>query len=101
VFFNILENSVRFQNRPNGLEKKISVRAEKRNRGASISFVDNGIGIPTENVPFIFQMFSKAALEHHTIGLGLYTARQCLNKLRGSISLVQSTEYQTEFEVVI
>ncbi len=46
-------------------------------------------------------MFSQAALEHQTVGLGLYIVKQCVTKLNGNINLVRSNQRNTEFEIVL
>jgi signal transduction histidine kinase len=99
IFYNLIDNSVRFQNKCQVTEKRVRVSVSRQDHDVIISFTDNGIGIPKENISHIFNMFSKAALDHQTIGLGLYTVRQCLQKLKGSISLVGNKENLTEFEV--
>ena len=99
IFYNLIDNSIRFQNKCQVTEKRLRVAVSRQDHDIIISFADNGIGIPKENISHIFNMFSKAALDHQTIGLGLYTVRQCLQKLKGTISLVGNKENQTEFEV--
>lgn len=101
VFHNMMENSVKFLRNSVQQNKFIKVAVKQVDDMIVISFIDNGIGIKDSDIDHIFKMFSQAALEHQTVGLGLYTVKQCVNKLGGSINLVQNKEKLTEFEVVL
>lgn len=99
IFYNVLENSVRFQKGDD--QKPVIVKITDRGANVMISFINNGNEIPKADQEHIFKMFSKAASPHQTIGLGLYIVKLCLNKISGTISLVRSDEWQTEFEVIL
>ncbi len=99
IFSNMLENSIKFQKKSAQENKFIRVAIRKVDDQLIIDFIDNGIGIKEPDIEHLFQMFSKAALEHQTVGLGLYTVKQCLSKLRGNIRLVRNPEGNTQFEV--
>jgi signal transduction histidine kinase/Tfp pilus assembly protein PilF len=99
IFHNMLENAIRFQKKSTSEHKFVSIEVGRRNGSVLIRFRDNGIGIKQTDVEHIFNMFSKAALEHQTVGLGLYIVKQCVSKLNGTVTLVQSDQKHTEFEV--
>lgn len=99
ILHNMIENAVKFQRKSPQDYKFIRIAIRKKKAGIKISFVDNGIGIKEADLDHIFKMFSKAALEHQGIGLGLYTVKQCINKLSGTIKLVRNQEKLTEFEM--
>lgn len=99
IFHNMLENAVKFQNDSQRQDKFIRVVAKQLGERIMISFIDNGIGIKESDIDHIFKMFSQAALEHQTVGLGLYTVKQCVSKLGGTINLVKNEQKLTEFEV--
>jgi signal transduction histidine kinase len=101
IFPNMMENAVKFQHKSEQAHKFINIDIRKRNSSVVISFVDNGIGIKESDIDHIFKMFSQAALEHQTVGLGLYIVKQCISKLGGTIHLLRSKEKLTEFEVVL
>lgn len=101
IFKNMLENAIRFQRKSDSHKKFIATRIEAKSQNIVISFVDNGIGINENAIEDIFKMFSKAALEHHNVGLGLYMVRQCVNKLEGIIRLVKNKEGYTEFQITL
>ncbi|MCI0750690.1 MAG: tetratricopeptide repeat-containing sensor histidine kinase [Flammeovirgaceae bacterium] len=101
IMHNMLENAVKFHRKSNASNKYIDIKARKKDQQMLISIADNGIGIKDSETEHIFKMFSKAALEHKTIGLGLYIVKECVSKLNGSVRLVQSENKHTEFEVAL
>lgn len=101
IFRNMLENAIRFQRKSDAHKKFIATRVEAKNQNVVLSFIDNGIGIKENAMEDIFKMFSKAALEHHNVGLGLYIVRQCVNKLEGTIRLVKNPNGYTEFQITL
>jgi signal transduction histidine kinase len=101
IFRNMLENAIRFQRKAESADKFIKVKVRKNNSNLVLNFIDNGIGIKQADADDIFKMFSQAALEHQTVGLGLYIVKQCVSKLNGSINLVRNNQKNTEFEIVL
>jgi PAS domain S-box-containing protein len=69
VFVNLLTNAVKYT--PKG--GQLLLRAQREGAEAVVSVRDNGIGIPTESLGTIFEMFSQLtpALERSQGGLGI------------------------------
>jgi signal transduction histidine kinase/Tfp pilus assembly protein PilF len=101
ILHNMIENAVRFQKKSRQPDKFIALTICKTEENIVMSFVDNGIGIRENDIEHLFKMFSKAALEHQTVGLGLYIVKQCVEKLYGQIRLVNNKEGYTEFEITL
>jgi signal transduction histidine kinase len=101
IIQNLMENSVRFRKTSDSAQSFIKIAVRPRNGMACISVSDNGIGIKDDQIQHIYQMFSKAARNHQTMGLGLYIVRQAAEKLNGTVTLKQNAEGLTEFEVCI
>lgn len=101
IFHNMLENSIRFQKKSVEQRKFIATHVTLKNSTIVLTFTDNGIGINEHAIEDIFKMFSKAALEHHNVGLGLYIVKQCVNKLEGVIHLVKNPKGYTEFQITL
>lgn len=99
IIHNMLENAVKFQRKSEQGHKFIRVTVKKESGYLKLCFTDNGIGIKDNDLDHMFKMFSKAALEHQSIGLGLYIVKQCIVKLGGTINLVRNMDKFTEFEV--
>ncbi|MTI20289.1 tetratricopeptide repeat protein, partial [Fulvivirga sp. RKSG066] len=90
IFFNMIQNAIKFQEENNVEPVKIEVNHEKEN--VIIHFVDHGIGIEDEDTEHIFHLYSKSAIRHQTFGLGLYLVKQCVQKLGGEIMLVNDED---------
>jgi CheY-like chemotaxis protein len=69
VFANLLNNSCKYTP-PGGL---IRVHAERHGEQLVVAFEDNGIGIPSDRLRGIFEMFEQveASIEHSQGGLGI------------------------------
>lgn len=66
--YNLLNNAIKY-NRENG---RIDIRDSRENGVYSLNIADTGVGIPTEELPLIFNRFKKAAgAEASGFGLGL------------------------------
>lgn len=100
ILINLAENALKFQNKniDNGI---ISIRIKMESDNLLIVVYDNGIGVPKENIPGLFEMFTKAAGRHQTPGLGLYMAKLCVGKLKGKIECNSEEGVFTEFVIRI
>lgn len=98
VFYNLIENAVKFQKQEDGHISLIEVTIKKEESATTIKVTDNGIGIAEEDLPNLFDMFTKAAGKYQTPGLGLYMAKLCVEKLKGTIA-VEAARNQTTFTI--
>jgi signal transduction histidine kinase len=90
VLNNLISNSIKYRD----ISKKkqfVKVTAEVTDGRAKIEFTDNGMGIPSELVTRIFDMFFRATEKSEGAGLGLYIVKETIDKLGGRIST--SSEY--------
>ena len=101
IFHNLMENAVKFQKKSSQFNKFIVITVKQQNGSVHVSFVDNGIGISNADDKELFKMFTNAALEHKTIGLGLYIVKQCAAKLNGTVRIVPNPNQYTEFELTL
>jgi len=69
MFFNLINNAIKY-NKENG---SIIVKSFTENDVPVVQFIDSGIGIAEEQVPFIFNRFKKfrQSMEQESFGLGL------------------------------
>jgi signal transduction histidine kinase len=84
VLTNLLGNAIKFT--PAG--GRITVVLRPSEHGAQLSIVDSGIGVGTEDVPRLFQPFSKLARgqgRHTGTGLGLFICRGIVESHGGRI----------------
>jgi len=96
VVINIISNAIKYT--PEG--GKIDVYFGTLYKDAYIKVRDNGIGIPKENLPRIFERFYRVdkarSRETGGTGLGLAIAKQIMNQLGGNISITSEEGEGTE-----
>lgn len=101
VIVNILSNAVKYT--PVG--GKIEVFSGKIYSDVYIKVVDNGIGIPKEDQPRIFERFYRVdkARSRDTggTGLGLAIAKQIIDEMDGDISINSELDKGTEVTITI
>jgi signal transduction histidine kinase len=66
-----------------------------------ITVKDNGIGIDSEYINMIYNMFFRATDESKGAGLGLYIVKETLEKLNGTISVESTLGEGTTFTVIV
>jgi len=71
----------------------LTIQTRQRDEGVEISVRDKGTGISPENLERVFEPFFSTKGERGT-GIGLWVARQLLEKRGGSIHLESRTEFQ-------
>lgn len=85
IFDNLLENSRKYGN-VTPLKMKISV--ERNKEGFCICFSDNGVGVPEEKIPYIFDELyrgDESRNKKEGNGLGLYIVRYLTEAMGGSV----------------
>lgn len=101
IIFNLVENALK-QN-PDS-ELKITVRAEQQDTAIHISVCDDGVGIPSEDLPYIFKRFYRVE-KHHSqseikgTGLGLSIVRRAIEAHGGTIDVKSTPGQQTCFDI--
>ncbi len=86
VLVNLLSNAVKYS-RPGG---SVVVHAGNEADSVVVSVTDTGIGIPAEDLPFIFQGFYRGKTERETeagCGLGLAISRRIVDAHEGTITV--------------
>lgn len=96
----LLDNAIKYS--PDNTE--IIVTAQSRVRHATITFVDQGIGIPKKQLPRIFDRFyrvdtSRTASAQKGYGLGLAVAKKIVQQHHGAISVKSIEGAGTTFVV--
>ncbi len=98
VAYNLIENAVKFAN-PGGY---ISVRVYSRERSAHVVIANSGIGIPSEDLPRIFERFYKSdksrSHDKTGVGLGLFIVKTIIGLHKGEIEVRSAEGSSCEFE---
>ena len=100
IFANILHNAVKYT--PPGGRIDVALRVEDRQ--AFVSMRDNGVGIPTEMLEYVFEPFAQLDRSFEPadggVGIGLTLAKQLIELHRGGIEARSAGRGQgTEFLV--
>ena len=97
VFLNILRNAL--QARSEGLQ--LVIRTETNNEGISLTFCDNGPGIPKEIVTRIFEPFFTTREIGSGTGLGLSVAYDIVKAAGGTIEVSCPESGGTVFSILL
>jgi signal transduction histidine kinase len=101
ILMNLVENAIKFQKPDSPKKGKVCIEIAVKEGNIIINVKDDGIGIPPEDVPNIFDMFSRAALKYNNAGLGLYMVKISVEKLDGKIQVMDNHEGLTEIQAEI
>ncbi len=101
IFNNLLSNAVKY-NRDNG---EIRFYVKKSETAITISVSDTGIGISEEDIPKLFEEFSRIkTAETRNIsgtGLGLSITKKMIELYKGTIDIESKPNFGTTFTVVL
>jgi two-component system, OmpR family, phosphate regulon sensor histidine kinase PhoR len=102
AFVNLLDNAVKF-NRPGG---EVWVEARRAAAGkVAITIADTGIGIPSEELPRIFERFYRVdkarSREVGGTGLGLSIVKHVIEQMAGAVSVESQLGKGSKFVVAL
>lgn len=87
VFQNLVSNGLKFQ--PEGQTPKVHVSAARTRGGWEFSVRDNGVGIPSDKLDSVFEIFKRlhASSEYEGTGIGLALVQRIAKRLGGSVRI--------------
>jgi two-component system phosphate regulon sensor histidine kinase PhoR len=102
AFVNLLDNAVKF-NRPGG---EVWIEAGRTGDGkARITITDNGIGIPSEDLPRVFERFYRVdkarSREVGGTGLGLSIVKHVIERMGGCVTVESELGKGSVFTVLL
>mgnify|MGYP001301200509 CR=1 FL=1 len=101
VLTNLIDNAIR-HTPPGG---KVQVNGKVIDKGLLLEIIDNGSGIPEEDLPFIFERFYKGDKSRTRgrsgTGLGLSIAKNIIDAHEGHISVQSQVGQGTTFSIFI
>ncbi len=97
VIYNLLDNAIKFS-RP---DSAVKIETTEKNETVFVSVKDDGIGIPKENIKYIFDRFYKSDLsrgkDKKGTGLGLSIVKEIINAHNENINVISTVDVGTEF----
>jgi len=92
VVHNLIDNSIKYSEE----NPEIKIKSTRNNKELKLDFSDNGIGIPTKNISFIFDKFyrvsNKKSNEVNGFGLGLFYVKKIVQQHHWKISARNNSE---------
>jgi len=100
ILSNIFSNAIKYKD--NSKENAfIAIIVHCSNDFATISIEDNGIGIDEKNLGRIFDMFYRATKASTGSGLGLYIAKEAIEKINGTMKIESELTQGTKLSITI
>ena len=99
ILDNLISNALRYADETKP-DCWIKVSLRKDGEKLALAVADNGLGIATESLPKVFEMFRRIDARSQN-GLGLSLVRKHVERLGGTISVTSVPGTGTEFRVVL
>jgi signal transduction histidine kinase len=100
VIFNLIENAIKYTE-PVG---SVFVRLSLESKNVILSVLDRGVGVPEEDIPYIFDRFYRVdkarSREAGGSGLGLAIVRETVKDLGGKVTARNRKDGGMSFDVV-
>jgi tetratricopeptide (TPR) repeat protein/uncharacterized protein YoxC len=99
IVFNILQNSIQFMKSENLKDYKMEFSLTHQPQSISMIFKSFELKLIDEESNKLMKGFSKAQNEFENISIGLYTVKQCIQKLNGNFNIHPENQKHTIFEI--
>lgn len=97
VFINILDNALKYTSEGGAVSVDVKVKEDK----ISISFTDNGCGIPAEHLPSVTKKFYKANYLQQGSGIGLAIVDEIVSLHGGTLNILSEEGFGTTVTVML
>lgn len=98
ILSNLIENSVKYK------ASKVNVHLQFE-KEINIEVIDDGIGIPQESQPYIFDKYYRVSrsenLQINGLGLGLHIVKQMVDKYSGTIKVASNSTDGVTFKILL
>lgn len=95
---NVIHNALQAVHATHG---RVSVRCGRENGMARIDVVDNGCGIPPENIQRVFEPFFTTKKEGKGTGLGLFITKQVVEDHEGRVEITSRSGEGTRVSILL
>lgn len=101
VITNLVTNSIKHGYQP-GEAGQLQIQIEQQDHEVLLTYRDDGCGIPTENLPKVYEPFFTTARNRGGTGLGLNIVYNIVTQsLKGTIKIDSQTGQGTTFRIVL
>jgi signal transduction histidine kinase len=100
VLNNLISNSIKYRDEAKN-RSIVDLHCNVDERALTLVFRDNGIGIPADLAPKVFDMFYRATERSEGAGLGLYIVKETIEKLGGTVSVNSQHGESTTFKIIL
>lgn len=100
IINNLVSNAIKYRDVKRD-QSIIDIEAAVSEANLTFNFRDNGIGISSDYISKIFDMFFRATDRSEGAGLGLYIVKETVEKLHGEITVDSVIGEGTTFRIVI
>ncbi|MBX2896722.1 MAG: HAMP domain-containing histidine kinase [Cyclobacteriaceae bacterium] len=100
ILGNLISNAIKYMD-PAKENPLLKISATLRENHVRFIVQDNGLGIPSNQIHKIFDMFYQANEKAEGSGLGLYIVKQTVEKLNGTILVASELQLGSTFTVVV
>lgn len=101
VFYNLILNALNYSNP----KSKIEIKWQKLDESIEIVIVDEGIGIPEKDIPYIFDRFYRVESSRDRIrggsGIGLTIVKRVIDAHKGMIKVTSTENVGTTFTITL
>lgn len=99
ILFNMIQNAVQLLKSAKSESKKLKVKIDKNESLLKMTFDIENIELVINEEDGFFKMLSKDDDSNQNFGIGLYTVKQCVQKLGGELLLVGDALKATRFTI--
>ncbi len=101
VIGNLLSNAIKYQRKKSDAAQAITIESWNQDKQFYIKITDNGEGIAPQYQDKIFEMFYRGTTSSTGSGLGLFIAKEAVEKLNGKIEFKSSYGVGSEFTITL
>jgi PAS domain S-box-containing protein len=100
IFQNLIENAIKYRNSQQE-QSYLKITITGHSGKVIIEIEDNGIGIDSNSISKVFDMYYKGNSDPRGSGLGLYLVKKSIEKLKAQITLNSETGLGTSYKIVL
>lgn len=96
LVYNMLSNAIKFRSHDRPL---VDITCFVKDGHLNMTFADNGLGIKSENLPKVFQIFKRFNPEVEGRGIGMYLVKRVIDLNNGDIFIESEENIGTTFHL--